>query len=470
MEIPIVGGAYTGRSSNLNSQVCQNLYLVLDKEEGKKQKALYGTPGLTRICKPANGEVRGLFNVADYAYAVVGNTAYKVNLDGTFTAQTGTLLTNSGKVWIEWNGSQLMIVDGTYGYLLSGGTVAQITDADFPTPSGLAYQDGYFIIPGKNSDQFNICALYDGTDWDALDYATAESDPDDLAATVSCRRELWLLGAKSYEVWANTGNADMPFERILGTNNQIGCIAGGSAAQGSGIIAWLDSNRSFRASKGGYEAEKISTEQIDYQIGKYNVVSDAISFFYVQEGHIFYQTTFPSERKTWVFDCTTGYWHTRASGNTDDRSRANCCAMVSGVPIVGDYANGKIYKYDLNKYSDDGEIIRAVRRAQTLSKEHKNAFHNFLEIEFEGGVGLTVNDPDIGSGTDPQAILRWSDDGGHTWSNEHWRSLGKIGEYGKRTVWHGLGVSRERIYEVSISDPVKRVILGAQLEAELGSF
>ena len=72
----------------------------------------------------------------------------------------------------------------------------------------------------------------------------------------------------------------------------------------------------------------------------------------------------------------------------------------------------------------------------------------------------------IVQGSDPQVMLRWSDDGGHTWSNEHWRSMGKIGETGRRVLWRRLGMTmklRDRVYEVSGTDPVKIAIMGAEL-------
>ena len=70
------------------------------------------------------------------------------------------------------------------------------------------------------------------------------------------------------------------------------------------------------------------------------------------------------------------------------------------------------------------------------------------------------------AGYDPQVMLRWSDDAGHTWSNEHWNSMGKIGAYGTRTIWRRLGMTekiRDRVYEVSGTDPVKIAITGAEL-------
>ena len=71
-----------------------------------------------------------------------------------------------------------------------------------------------------------------------------------------------------------------------------------------------------------------------------------------------------------------------------------------------------------------------------------------------------------GQGSDPQVMLRWSDDGGHTFSNEHWKSMGAIGKYGKRTIWRRLGATmkiRDRVYEVSGTDPVRIYIMGAEL-------
>ena len=74
----------------------------------------------------------------------------------------------------------------------------------------------------------------------------------------------------------------------------------------------------------------------------------------------------------------------------------------------------------------------------------------------------------VGQGVDPQVMLRWSDDGGHTWSNEHWKSMGRIGETGTRVFWRRLGMTlklRDRVYEISGTDPVRITIVGAELHA-----
>jgi hypothetical protein len=65
-------------------------------------------------------------------------------------------------------------------------------------------------------------------------------------------------------------------------------------------------------------------------------------------------------------------------------------------------------------------------------------------------------------------MLRWSNDGGSTWSNEHWKSIGKQGKYKNRVIWRRLGLARDRIYEVVVTDPIKAVIVSANLVGEAG--
>jgi hypothetical protein len=62
-------------------------------------------------------------------------------------------------------------------------------------------------------------------------------------------------------------------------------------------------------------------------------------------------------------------------------------------------------------------------------------------------------------------MLRWSNDGGSTWSNEHWVSVGQQGKYKNRAIWRRLGQARDRVFEVVVTDPVKMVIVSANLKA-----
>jgi hypothetical protein len=94
-----------------------------------------------------------------------------------------------------------------------------------------------------------------------------------------------------------------------------------------------------------------------------------------------------------------------------------------------------------------------------------------LVLVFDNAIGgklLIEQSQATSTAIDPQVMLRWSDDGGHTWSNEHWRSMGLVGQWGRRVIWRRLGMTlklRDRVYEVSGTDPIKIAIMGAELTA-----
>lgn len=468
-EIKFIGGAYQGLSPNVNAQECINLYPEVDKEGGKVL-SLFPVPGLKVWLNLDldDNPTRGFHLMDGHLYAVIGNTVYRIKPDRSFLAMTGVIGTNSGQIFMAHNSnSELMIVDvaGGKGYILAGLVVTEIADVDFVTPSGLAWQDGYFIVTEANTQRFWISALNDGTSWNALEYATAEGLPDDLVAIISDHRELWMFGNQSTEVFYNSGAVDFPFIRIQGSfqNNGIGAAA--SLSQLDNTLFWLDNWGVVRRAN-GYVPVIVSTPQIAYQIGQYDIISDAIAFSYVHEGHSFYVLTFPSADRTWVYDVATGFWHRRSSfpNDPEGRWRANCYALFANTHLVGDFQHGKIYELDHKTFTDDGKTIKAVRTAQAIDASGKIIFFNEFELKIQAGVGTAV-----GAGSDPQLMLQWSDDGAKTWSNEHWRSMGQIGEYTKRVRWQRLGRAYDRIFKVMITDPVNRIIISAYLDAELGT-
>jgi hypothetical protein len=131
---------------------------------------------------------------------------------------------------------------------------------------------------------------------------------------------------------------------------------------------------------------------------------------------------------------------------------------------VGDSASGKIYTLSMNTYTDNALNIRRIRRTQTINKEKFNVIHHQVELDFESGVGLDV--ASTADGYNPQVTLKWSDDGGNTWSDGEAVSLGKYQKYSTRQRWRRLGKSRNRVYEATIETPVKVVLLGSFAELE----
>ncbi len=470
VKVPFVGGSYSGRSTNINSQRAVNLFVAIDKDDAKEVIALYGTPGLKPFCaleaQGADTCIRGLHEMGSLLYAIIGNRVYSVTSAGV-AILLGTISTSTGNVFMADNGTQMIIVDGSAtGYYVQAGVLAAIADLDFPVASATAHQDTYIIVTEKDTGKFYISGLNDVTTWSALDFSTSEGDPDYTMRVISSNRELWMFGEKTTEVFWNSGNADFPFERIQGSMIEVGIGAAASAIKINGILYWLSDTRRI-VRNAGYQIQIVSPPTIDHQIAGYGTVSDARAYTYTMEGHVFYVLIFPTEKKTWVYDITTNYWHEWESYNNEiltpwSRHRSNCGIRFGDKEIVGDYENGRLYELDINTYTDNAEQIRRIRAAQFISKDRVNVIYHSFEIEFEAGVGLTG----AVQGEDPQAMLDWSDDGGHTWSNEHWVSIGKIGEYQNRAIWRRLGKARSRVFRVTVSDPVKVVMLGAYADLE----
>ena len=247
--IPFAGGAYQGISTNVNAQICRNFYVEIDPTDTTK-KYLIGTPGLLLKQTLATSPVRGLHAFNGVLYAVAGSKLYELSTSFVAT-EKGTLSTSTGIVSMADNGvtpgggNQLIIVDGTSGYTYNVNTTtfAEIADADFPDGATfVTFQDGYFVVNLPTSGRIYISGLYDGTSWAALDFATAEGSPDKLLRVINESRNLWLIGERTSEVWANTGQADFPFERYQGGFTEYGTVSGATVCKFDNSLIWLGRN------------------------------------------------------------------------------------------------------------------------------------------------------------------------------------------------------------------------------------
>jgi hypothetical protein len=505
MKTPILGSTYVARSVNAADARMVNLFPEIVPEAGKEPAFLNRAPGLKLLNTIGNGPIRGLWafssNDTD-AFVVSGTQLYKIN-----TSYVPTLVGNvsgTGPVSMSDNGTQLFIACNGPSYIYNNATNAfgQITDSDFPGAVTVCYLDGYFVFNEPNSQKMWVTELLDGTSINPLEFASTEGSPDGLLAVASNFREVWAFGTNSIEVWYDSGATDYPLQRIQGAFNELGLAAPYSVAKMDNGLFWLGRDRRgqgivYRAN--GYAGIRISTHAVEWQIQQYSDMSDAIAYTYQQDGHSFYVLIFPSANTTWVYDASTQAWHERAGfvEGMFTRHRSNCQMAFHNKIVVGDYENGNIYAFNLDDYSDNGSIqkwLRSWRALPTGTNNLKRTAQHSLQLDIESGTGLNgsmvaetiylqtednnylitengdylISDDTtpITQGSDPEVMLRWSDDGGHTWSNEHWAPIGKIGEYYRRVFWRRMGMTlklRDRVYELSGTDPVKITIMGAEL-------
>lgn len=472
MKSPILGSAYTSRSHILNAQRLINLYPeIVETQDGKAVGALYGCPGLDFIVTAGAGPIRGMLtNAAEMPlYVVSGDSLYEVSTGWAVTLR-GTLNSSSGPVSIATNGTQVMIVDGDYGYIftIATNTLAQITDPDFPGADTVGFIDQYFAFNEPGTGRWGVTALADGSSVDALDIVTSEGAPDNTIALLIDHREVWTFGTRSIEVWVpSTTDPDFPFERSQLI--ETGCGAKRTPAKLDNSVFWVDQDGITRRAD-GYIPKRVSTHAIERMITGLARIDDLESLVYSQEGHSFYQVTSPSGRITVVYDASTGLWHERAfrvaATNTLTRHRASAYAFFNRKHVVGDFENGNIYALDLDTFTDNGAARKWLRSWRALPEGQnpaKTLEMSRLQVDCEVGVGLVT-----GQGADPQMALRISRDGGRTWGNEVSRTMGQLGNYKRQIIWNRLGKAFDPVFEVSGTDPVKVALVGAHLEAELG--
>ena len=502
-----VGGEDVAPNITQNTQMCVNWYAEVDPQNAKEVVALLGCPGLvTLVTAPGGGKtwddptqwptpysgpnlpVRGTWVLpgAQQALAVIANTCYLVTVATPATSTTfptlaltavGTLLTASGPVSIRDNniGGYAVIVDGQNGYLynIAAHTFAQITDPAWQGSDTVAYIDGWWIFNKPGTQTFYTNFPQFGTGFSGSYCALKDAASDNLMAVFESKEQLWLIGEKTTEVWYDAGGQYFPFQRLVGTLMQFGTKAAASVARFSsggqdGIILFGRSDRGENViiRTKGFSGEVVSTPAFGDEVATYPITSDAIGYTYQEDTHEFYVLTFPTADKTWCFDAQSGLLHKRPSYDPYaaqfHRSRSNCYMNFQGMRIVGDYQSGSLYQLTRNAFTDAGWPILAKRRSPHIwdKGQRGRVFMASLQIDFTPGVGNAS-----GMGSDPQAGLAISRDGGNTFGMRWNAPIGKIGEFKNRTMWRRLGFGRDNEVDLEVIDPVRRDIVGVTLKA-----
>lgn len=466
-KVPLKGGAYTARSVIADAQRCVNLFPEKNPEDAASEFTHYTTPGLATLAVSPNvAAVRGLhFASNGKLYAVVGDKVYYIDSSWNMTLLGTLATTGTVPVGMQDNSTTLAIVDSsTNGYLVDLATNAfsQITSDAFYGATNVCYLDAFLLFNRPGTKQF-YTTLSNNTTFDALYYAQKTAAPDLLATIMVKHREIWLIGEKTTEVWYNAGNNAFPFASLPGTFVEHGTCAPYSVAKDGATLMWLTRNDRGQAvvmRTIGYDPQKVSTFALEAEWTNYSRVDDAIGYTYQSGGHVFYVLTFPTADKTWVYDGVENLWHERAWMDSDGdlhRHRSNCHAFAYGKHVVGDFENGRIYEMADDIYTDDGDAILRLRSFPHLGSDAKRVIYNQFIADMEVGTA------DIGL-TTPVVALRWSDTRGQSWGASVEQTVGAIGEFLTTVQWRRLGLARDRVFELSWSQPYRTALNGAYVD------
>jgi hypothetical protein len=472
---------------------------------------VYGSsPATYTVTSVSSGVVTGLTQTFQGQYTSNPTSPVSTTTSGSGTGLTlsvtfGTGTGSTGNYVI--NNSQSVGSETMYALNWS---VLPSTDGAFQGADVVDIVDNYFIYNNPGTQQWAASNLLSPITY-GLSYASKFTGPDNLVSIIADHGQIYLLGETTSEVWADAGTFPFAFQRIPGSSSQHGIAAKFSVARLGNSFAYLAKNNRGQSEivmMNGYFPQRISTHAVENTLVN-QTVSDAIAYTYQIEGHECYVISFPTIDLTWVYDLATQLWHKWLwvdNTNTYHRHRSNCAALFQNMVLVGDWQNGNIYELDPQNYTDNGDEIRRLRRCPHLVTDLQRQYFDELQIQFQPGVGiggLSVNTSLQGNYigtvysipangnltiladqidilgyanqlstdttlTNPQAMLRWSNDGGSTWSREYWQQIGQQGKYKNRAIWRRLGMARDRIFEVSVSDPVKCVIVSANLKASKG--
>lgn len=473
MKIPFVGGSAQARSLNQNAERSINCFLEYDSSNPPRPSALYGTPGMIAWATLGASTIRNCIKQGDFTYWIASSGVYRAAADGTVDA-CGNIGSSTGPVGLAVNAAgQVLIVDGIGGWFASGTTVTQITDPDFPNGvTSACYLDGYFIVCGDGSrNLFWNLNPDDATAWDGTDFASAESSPDAVIGAIVDHRNIFVFKEKLVEVWQNTGDSAQLFKRQGDAVMEHGAASFPSVQAMNNTLYWLGAGKAgqgipFMAQ--GYNPVEIpNSASLEAAMGTYSTIADAFGWCFELQGHAFYALTFPTADATWLYDAKTQQWTELAwrdpADNTLHRHRAACCVFFAGKILVGDFETAEIFELSMDAYDDNGDPLLFLRRTQTMTDGGVRLYFGQGTLDMETGVGLTS-----GQGSDPLVMLRYSNDGGHTWSNYKQLSFGKMGQYGRQVKIPPTGNGRNRVWEISITDPVKRAVFGADVGVEKG--
>lgn len=455
MIVPFLSTGQQGKSSTVTAQRHLNLYA--ERTEDKSKLSFYGTPGTTLRKSFGDTPVRGWIAVGSLYYLVHRGTFYEVNNAGTATSR-GTISTTTGRVDMSYDGAVILLTTGTdgYTYTIATTTLAAVTDGDFPDAAKTTgWLAGYFIVDQGSGDSFQTSP--DGTNWDALDFATGESNPDGLVRVFVDNGQLILFGENTTEYWGTISNADFGFSAIKGATQEFGLAARWSVCKfNSGVAALMTpsvGNVQVMWIK-GYAPVPISSPEMDYIINGYATVSDATSYSYLLGGHPMLQINFPTPQKSWLYDGLTGMWSPLEYGLSGGRHRGELQLDYLNKTIIADYENGNIYDLDPDTYTDNGTAIAREIISRHQFKGNERVVIDQLYVDMQVGVGTTS-----GQGVDPQVMLSVSKNNGATYGTERWVTLGALGAYLQRVVWRRLGLARDWLFKIRVTDPVKVVFV-----------
>jgi len=301
-----------------------------------------------------------------------------------------------------------------------------------------------------------------GTAYDALDFMTAEADPDEIKSSVNFKDQLFLIGAETTQVYKNIGRVPAAFETIQGFVLSKGIDAVNSVVIGQETFAFIGGGPNENPAVWAYTGNgytKVSTRAIDNVLQELTdtELSEVTAWSYANFGQYFIGFILPNT--CFVYNFTNGKWHERRSfnNNVEITYRSNFFLTAYGRVMCGDTITGIIGEVSENTHLEYDELIRITFTSRPFDDSGNSYRISALEAVFQSGMGNDYV-------RDPKVRISWSDDGGRTYNNEIQRSIGKRGEYKNRAIWRRQGrTARSRTFKLEYAENTKFTLIKIEM-------
>ena len=433
-------GKGAARRDKAGTPALRNLNMFVEKNPASPTGfILLGRDGLATYTTVGAGPIQGLFSrrgvFSQDLFTISGNKAYRND------ALLGTIA-GAGPSSFAASTFEVVATMGSNAYSYDGATYEPIIMPDGGQVAAVGFLNGLFIYVKAKSHRFYWSATNDARTIDALDFASAESAPDELLDCYVISDGLWLLGSDTVEFWQYTGSADAPFSRVEGRLYKKGVIATGAAVELDNTLFWWGSDNVIY--RGAEVPIAVSDPAIEERLVG-SVTRDVFSFEI--SGHKFLVVR--TDTATLLFDVVEGEWTTFATYGRDTWRVQNAAVTAAGL-VFGDDTTSTVWRFDADNF-DDGTVLEqgftAVAPAVQAFKIHN--------LCIEGNSGAT--EYLTGQGAAPVLEVRMSRNQGKSFGNFRQINLGRQGKYRQR--WEkrrwGLVDSPGVVFDFRLTDPAR---------------
>ncbi|MBK8467832.1 MAG: hypothetical protein IPL32_18630 [Chloracidobacterium sp.] len=402
--------------------------------------------------------VRAMLATDDYLYVVAGRKITAISALGVQTVVA--TLPGDGDVYLARNRRSptpevAVVSDGTMR-IITGTSIAAVTDPDLPPPTSVSTLDGYFLVP-TTFDRVWISGEDDGTTYSALDFGRAQRQPDNTLFVLGAERDAMVFGERSVEWWNNSpdGSGNFPFVPIASIN--LGCAGAKTIVQLDRAVSWIANDGTVRL-QDGYSGQRISTHTVERAIGTATTTIYGFGWTDQETGHAFLAWTCGTW--TWVYNLRTGKWHEMQSYKRTNWRGFNAVSW-RGMSLIGDYEDGRIYQVRASVFSEGGDPIITDMVLPILHSAPYGIRLNAIYIDAVPGVG---NDPDA----HPLLMVSTSTDGGKTFGAARLIELGDTGQHIRRLKTYRFGSFGPTgcAVKISCSASVARAISGVYADVD----